>query len=113
MVRKQPAIVNPLSDCPINLAYCLHTMEKHIPDDAKKEALNYIEATISDIKSDIYAMCIIHDDNYDSRSPLSLDKFKEITLEVSQLTNLNIKHFLSEGIALYSLECMSLTTTQA
>ena len=44
-------------------------------------------------------MCIIHDANYDGRSPLSLDKFKEITLEVSELANLNIKHFLSEGMA--------------
>ena len=97
--QKNPTIINPVSCCPINLALSFHTIEKHIPDDAEKEALNYIEKTISDIKSDIYAMCIIHDANYDGRSPLSLDKFKEITLEVSELADLNIKHFLSKGMA--------------
>ena len=98
-LSKNPAIVNPLSRCPINLALSYHTIEKHTPNDAKKEALNYIEETISNIKSDIYAMCIVHDENYDGRSPLSLDKFKEIAQEVSELANLNIKHFLSEGMA--------------
>ena len=44
-------------------------------------------------------MCIVHDDNYDGRSPLSLDKFVEITREVSKLADLNIKHFLSKGMA--------------
>ena len=98
-LENKPAIVNPLSNCPINLALCSHTMEKHVPDDAKKEALNYIEKTISNIKSDIYAMCIVHDENYDGRSPLDSDKFIEITQEVSKLTSVNIKHFLSEGMA--------------
>ena len=98
-LSKNPAIVNPLSRCPINLALSYHTIEKHTPDDAEKESSAYIEKTISDIKSDIYAMCIIHDGNFDSRSPLSLDKFKEITQEVSQLTSVNIKHFLSKGMA--------------
>ena len=97
--HEKTSIINPVSCCPINLALSFHIIEKHTPDDAKKETSDYIEKTISDIKSDIYAMCIIHDDNYESRSPLSLDKFKEITLEVSQLTNLNIKHSLSESIA--------------
>ena len=96
---KNPIIINPSSRCPINNDLIFHIIEKHIPDNAEKESLDYIEKTISDIKSDIYAMCIIHDDNYDSRSPLSLDKFKEITREVSKLANLNIKHFLSESIA--------------
>ena len=96
---KNPIIINPSSRCPINNDLIFHIIEKHIPDNAEKESLDYIEKTISDIKSDIYAMYIIHDDNYDSRSPLSLDKFKEITREVSKLANLNIKHFLSESIA--------------
>ena len=74
-------------------------IEKHTPDDAEKEASDYIEKTISNIKSDIYAMCIIHGDNFDNRSPLSLDKFKEITQYVSKLADLNIKHFLSQDIA--------------
>ena len=98
-LQKNPTIINPSSRCPINTDLIFHITEKHIPDDAEKEASDYIEKTISDIKSDIYAMCIIHDENYDGRSPLSLDKFKEITQEVSELANLNIKHFLSEGIA--------------
>ena len=98
-LSKNPAIVNPLSRCPINLALSYHTIEKHTPKDAKKEALNYIEETISDIKSDIYAMCIVHDENYDGRSPLDSDRFIEITQEVSKLTSVNIKHFSSEGMA--------------
>ena len=53
----------------------------------------------SDIKSDIYAMCILHNDNSDNCSPLSLDKFMEITQEVSKLTSVNIEYFLSEGMA--------------
>ena len=93
-LQKNPTIINPL-----NTDLIFHITEKHIPDDAKKEASDYIEKTISNIKSDIYAMCIIHDDNYDGRSPLSLDKFKEITQEVSELANLNIKHCLSESMA--------------
>ena len=96
-LQKNPTIINP--HCPTNIDRIFHTIEKHVPDDAEKEASAYIEKTISDINSDIYAMCIIHDANYDGRSPLSLDKFKEITLEVSELANLNIKHFLSEGMA--------------
>ena len=98
-LSKNPAIVNPLSRCPINLALSYHTIEKHTPNDAKKESLDYIEKTISDIKSDIYAMCIVHDENYDGRSPLDSDKFIEITQEVSKLTSVNIKHFLSKGMA--------------
>ena len=54
---------------------------------------------LSNVESHIYAMCIVHDDNYDNRSPLSLDKFIEITQYVSELANLNTKHFLSEGMA--------------
>ena len=53
----------------------------------------------NNVESHIYAMCIVHDDNYEDRSPLSLDKFIEITKEVSELANLNTKHFLSEGMA--------------
>ena len=98
-LSKNPAIVDPLSLCPINLALSYHTIEKHTPDDAEKEASDYIEKTISNIKSDIYAMYIIHGDNFDNRSPLSLDKFKEITQYVSKLADLNIKHFLSQDIA--------------
>ncbi|RKU06691.1 hypothetical protein C6503_25635 [Candidatus Poribacteria bacterium] len=93
-LQKKPTIINPF-----NTDLIFHIIEKHIPDDARKEASDYIEKTISDIKSDIYAMYIVHDENYDGRSPLSLDKFKEITLEVSQLTSVNIKHFLSKGMA--------------
>ena len=93
-LQKNPTIINPLNTDPI-----FHIREKHTPDDAKKEASDYIEKTISDMKSDIYAMCIIHGGNSDIRSPLSLDKFKEITLEGSELANLNIKHFLSKDIA--------------
>ncbi len=96
-LQKNPTIINP--HCPTNIDRIFHTIEKHVPDDAKKEASAYIEKTISDINSDIYAMCIVHDGNSDSRSPLSLDKFMEITQEVSELANLKIKHFLSEGIA--------------
>ena len=44
-------------------------------------------------------MCIVHDENYDGRSPLDSDKFIEITREVSKLTSVNIKHFSSEGMA--------------
>lgn len=54
---------------------------------------------MNDIKSDIYAICIVHDENYDGRSPLDSEKFIEITQEVSKLTSVNIKHFLSESIA--------------
>ena len=97
-LSKNPAIVNPLSPCPINLALSYHTIEKHTPNDAKKESSDYIEKTISNIKSDIYAMCIVHDKNCEGRSPLDSDKFIEITQEVSQLTSVNIKHFLSEDI---------------
>ena len=96
-LQKTPTIINP--HCPTNIDRIFHTIEKHVPDDGEKEASDYIKKTISDINSDIYAMCIIHDANYDGRGPLSLDKFKEITLEVSELANLNIKHFLSEGMA--------------
>ena len=95
---KKTSIINPVSRCPINLALSFHITEKHTPDDAEKEASAYIEKTISDIKSDIYAMCIIHDANYDSRSPLSLDQFVEITREVSELADLNIKHFCSKDM---------------
>ena len=93
-LQKNLTIINPL-----NTDLIFHIREKHTPDDAKKEASDYIEKTISDIKSDIYAMCLVHGGNSDIRSPLSLDKFKEITLEVSKLANLNIKHFLSKDIA--------------
>ena len=96
---KNPIIINPSSRCPINNDLIFHITEKHTPDDAEKEASDYIEKTISNIKSDIYAMCIIHGDNFDNRSPLSLDKFKEITQYVSKLADLNIKHFLSKDIA--------------
>ena len=96
---KKTSIINPVSCCPINLALSFHTIEKHTPDDAEKEVSDYIEKTINDIKSDIYAMCIVHDENYDGRSPLDSDKFIEITREVSKLADLNIKHFLSEGMA--------------
>ena len=98
-LQKNPTIINPSSRCPINTDLIFHITEKHIPDDAEKEASAYIEKTISDIKSDIYAMCIIHGDNFDNRSPLSLDKFMEITQYVSKLADLNIKHFLSKDIA--------------
>ena len=98
-LQKNPTIINPSNRCPINTHLIFHITEKHIPDDAEKEALDYIEKTISDIKSDIYAMCIVHDENYDGRSPLSLDKFVEITREVSELADLNIKHFCSKGMA--------------
>ncbi|MDE0468984.1 MAG: DUF4238 domain-containing protein [Candidatus Poribacteria bacterium] len=93
-LQKNPTIINPL-----NTDLIFHITEKHIPDDAKKEVADYIEKTISDIKSDIYAMCIVHDENFDGRSPLSLDKFTEIAMHVSKLANINIKHFLSESIA--------------
>ncbi len=53
----------------------------------------------NNVESHIYAMCIVHDDNYENRSPLSLDKFIEITKYVSELADLNIKHFVSEGMA--------------
>ena len=53
----------------------------------------------NNVESHVYAMCIIHNDNYDNRSPLSFDKFTEITQEVSILANLNIKHFVSENMA--------------
>ena len=96
---KKTSIINPVSRCPINLALSFHITEKHTPDEAEKEASDYIEKTISDIKSDIYAMCIVHNENYDGPSPLSLDKFIEITREVSKLTSVNIKHFVSKGIA--------------
>ena len=65
----------------------------------KKESSDYIEKTTSNTKSDIYALCIVHDENYDGRSPLDSDKFIEITREVSELADLNIKLFLSEGMA--------------
>ena len=77
--QKNPTIINP-----VNTDLIFHITEKHTPDDAKKEASDYIEKTISNIKSDIYAMCIVHDENYDGRSPLDPDKFIEITREVSQ-----------------------------
>ena len=93
-LQKTPTIINPL-----NTDLIFHITEKHIPDDAEKEALDYIENTISNIKSDIYAMCIVHDENYDGRSPLDSNKFIEITREVSELADLNIKHFLSKGMA--------------
>ena len=96
---KKTSIINSVSCCPINIALSFHTIEKHTPDDAEKEASDYIEKTISDIKSDIYAMCIVHDENYDGRSPLDLDKFIEIAQYVSKLTSVNIKQFLSESIA--------------
>ena len=51
------------------------------------------------VKSNLYAMCIVHNENYNIRSPLSFDKFIEITQEVSILANLSIKHFSSENIA--------------
>lgn len=92
-LQKNPTIINPL-----NTDLIFHITEKHTPDDAEKEALDYIENTISNIKSDIYAMCIGHDENCDRRSPLDSNKFIEITQEVSKLANLNIKHFLSEDI---------------
>ena len=69
-LQKNPTIINPSSRCPINIDLIFHITEKHIPDDAEKEASAYIEKTISDIKSDIYAMCLVHDENYDGRSPL-------------------------------------------
>ena len=98
-LEKNHIIINPSSRCPINSHLIFHITEKHIPDDAKKESLDYIEKTISNIESDIYAMCLVHDENYDGRSPLDSDKFIEITREVSELADLNIKHFLSKGIA--------------
>ena len=51
------------------------------------------------VKSNLYAMYIVHNEDHNIHSPLSFDKFTEITQEVSQLANLNIKHFLSENIA--------------
>ena len=98
-LQKNPTIINPSSRCPINHALSFHINEKHTPDDAKKELLDYIEKTISNIKSDVYAMCLVHDENYDGRSPLDSDKFIEITREVSELADLNIKHFCSKGMA--------------
>ena len=98
-LQKNPTIINPSSRCPINTDLIFHITEKHIPDDAEKEASAYIEKTISNIKSDIYAMCIVHDENDDGRSPLDSDKFIEITREVSELADLNIKHFCSKNIA--------------
>ena len=95
---KKTSIINPVSRCPINLALSFHITEKHTPDDAEKEASAYIEKTISDIKSDIYAMCLVHDENYDGRSPLDSDKFIEITREVSEVADLNIKHFCSKDM---------------
>lgn len=53
----------------------------------------------STIESHIYAICLVHDDNYSGRSPLGVDKFIEITRHVSELTNVHIKHCLSEGMA--------------
>lgn len=97
-LQKNPTIINPSSRCPINTDLIFHITEKHIPDDAEKEASAYIEKTISDIKSDIYAMCLVHDENYDGRSPLDSDKFIEITREVSELADLNIKHFCSKDM---------------
>ena len=97
-LQENPTIINPSSRCPINTDLIFHITEKHIPDYAEKEASAYIEKTISDIKSDIYAMCIVHDENYDGRSPLSSDKFVEITREVSELADLNIKHFCSKDM---------------
>ena len=97
-LQKKPTIINPSSRCPINTDLIFNITEKHIPDDAKKEASDYIEKTISNIKSDIYAMCLVHDENYDGRSPLDSDKFIEITREVSELADLNIKHFCSKDM---------------
>ena len=97
-LEKNPTIINPSSRCPINTDLIFHITEKHIPDDAEKEASAYIEKTISDIKSDIYAMCLVHDENYDGRSPLDSDKFIEITREVSEVADLNIKHFCSKDM---------------
>ncbi len=97
-LQKNPTIINPSSRCPININLIFNITEKHIPDDAKKEASDYIEKTISNIKSDIYAMCLVHDENYDGRSPLDSDKFIEITREVSELADLNIKHFCSKDM---------------
>lgn len=54
---------------------------------------------MGNVKSHVYAMCIVHDENFDGRSPLSLNKFTEIAMHVSKLANINIKHFLSESIA--------------
>ncbi len=96
-LQKNPTIINP--HCPTNIDRIFHTIEKHVPDNAEKEASAYIEKTISDINSDIYAMCIVHDENYDGRSPLDPDKFIEITREASKLTDLNIKHSLSKSMA--------------
>ena len=95
-LQKNPTIINP--HCPTNIDRIFHTIEKRTPDDAKKEASAYIEKTISDINSDIYAMCLVHDENYDGRSPLDSDKFIEITREVSKLADLNIKHFCSKDM---------------
>ena len=55
----------------------------------------------SNVESNVYAMCILHNDEYGERSALDLDKFIEIAQDVSQLaiTNVNIKHFLSEDLA--------------
>ena len=97
-LQKNPTIINPSSRCPINSALIFNITEKHIPDDAEKEASDYIEKIISDIKSDIYAMCLVHDENYDGRSPLDSDKFIEITREVSEIADLNIKHFCSKDM---------------
>ena len=95
-LQKNPTIINP--HCPTNIDRIFHITEKHTPDDAEKEASAYIEKTISDINSDIYAMCIVHNENYDGRSPLDSDKFIEITREVSELADLNIKHFCSKDM---------------
>lgn len=53
----------------------------------------------NNVESHIYAMCIVYNENYDSPSPLSFDKFIEITKYVSELAELNIKHFMSENMA--------------
>lgn len=92
-LQKNSTIINPF-----NTDLILQITEKHKPDDVEKEISDYIEKTISNIKSDIYAMCLIHDENYDGRSPLDSDKFIEITREVSELADLNIKHFCSKDM---------------
>ena len=53
----------------------------------------------SHIESHIYAMTMVHDNDYAERSPLGVDKFMDITIGMSQVLNLNIKHFVSEGLA--------------
>ena len=65
----------------------------------RKEKRMMEENESNNVKSHVYAMCIVHDENYDGRSPLDSDKFIEITQEVSKLTSVNIKHFLSESMA--------------